>query len=78
MVKINNKFLRYDVFGEKIAMKLCAGWECTCYLTDRFGNGFLLFKHREFCDVPVAFTEIKVEDIVEMEYFKLCEVVREY
>ena len=29
MVKINGKFLKYQVFGEKLAEKICLGWKPT-------------------------------------------------
>ena len=76
---LNGKnFIRYDKLGEKIAEKLCLGWDVTTVLFDRMGNGMFIFKHAEHGEVCIDFTEIKVEDIVTIEYNKLGNVIRNY
>lgn len=78
MVKINNKFLTYNKLGEKIAEKMCLGWKVSTILEDRMGNGYFLFEHDEFCTTFVDFTELNVNDEVEITYNKLGELVRNY
>ena len=78
MVKINGKFMKYQVFGEKIAEKICLGWKPTIQILDVFGNGQILFEHSEFCTAVVPFTEINVNDTVTVEYNNLCEIQRLY
>ena len=78
MVKINGKFLKYQEFGNKLAEKICLGWKPTIEILDCFGNGQMLFEHREYCTVVVPFTEINVNDTVTVEYNNLCEIKRLY
>lgn len=78
MVKINGQFVRCEVFGEKLAEKICLGWKPTIEITDIFGNGQILFEHDEFCTAVVPFTEINVNDTVTVEFNKLGTIKRLY
>ena len=77
-MKINGKFLRAEKLGEKLAMKICQGYNITVEITDIFGNGQMLFNHCDYCTAVVEFTEINVNDTVTIEWFKLGEIKRTY
>lgn len=77
-MKINGKFLKYQILGEKLAEKICLGWTPIIEILDEFGNGQILFEHREYCTAVVPFTEINVNDMVTIEYNKLGTIKRLY
>ena len=78
-VVVEKKFIKYQRLGEILAYKLCLGYKITVELIDRFGNGRILFKHKnEAGEAVVEFEAIKVEDLVTIEYNKLAEVKRLY
>ena len=78
-VVVGKKFITYLKLGEVLAYRLCLGYKVTVELFDRFGNGQILFKHKdEAGEAVVEFEAIKVEDLVTIEYNKLAEVKRLY
>ena len=78
MVKINGNFVKATDFGIKLAEKIALGWKPTIEIHDVFGNGEVIFDHNEYCSAFVKFTEINVNDIVTVEYNKLCPIKRLY
>ena len=78
-IVVGKKFINYLKLGETLAYKLCLGYEVTIELFDRFGNGQMLFKHKdEAGEAVVQFEAIKIEDLVTIEYNKLGTVKRLY
>lgn len=75
-MKINGKFIDYETLGRKIMSKLAIGYQLDVYY-DKFGNGYMEFYlSKEHPSYPVEFTEMKVEDFVEIEYNELGELHR--
>lgn len=75
-MKINGKFIDYETLGRKIMSKLALGYQVDVYY-DKFGNGYMEFYlSKEHPSYPVEFTEMKVEDYVEIEYNELGELHR--
>lgn len=75
-MKINGKFIDYETLGRKIMSKLALGYQVDVYY-DKFGNGYMEFYlSKEHPSYPVEFTEMKVEDYVEIEYNELGELYR--
>ena len=75
-MKINGKFIDYETLGRKIMSKLAIGYQLDVYY-DKFGNGYMEFYlSKEHPSYPVEFTEMKVEDYVEIEYNELGELHR--
>lgn len=75
-MKINGKFIDYETLGRKIMNKLALGYQVDVYY-DKFGNGYMEFYlSKEHPSYPVEFTEMKVEDYVEIEYNELGELHR--
>jgi hypothetical protein len=75
-MKINGKFIDYETLGRKIMSKLAFGYQLDVYY-DKFGNGYMEFYlSKEHPSYPVEFTEMKVEDYVEIEYNELGELHR--
>lgn len=75
-MKINGKFIDYETLGRKIMNKLALGYQVDVYY-DKFGNGYMEFYlSKEHPSYPVVFTEMKVEDFVEIEYNELGELHR--
>lgn len=75
-MKINGKFIDYETLGRKIMSKLALGYQLDVYY-DKFGNGYMEFYlSKEHPSYPVEFTEMKVEDYVEIEYNELGELHR--
>ena len=73
------KFIRYDRLGEKLAYNLCLGREVIIELFDRLGNGQILINEKNGDNITfIEFKEIKVEDIVTIEFNKLGIVKRLY
>lgn len=75
-MKINGKFITYEKLGRAIMNKIALGYQVDVYY-DKFGNGYMEFylskKHPSY---PVEFTEMKVEDFVEIEYNELGKLIR--
>lgn len=74
-MKINNKFLTYEELGRRIMSKLAIGYELIVFY-DKFGNGYMEFHRDDCCPAVVEFTEMKVEDEVEISYNELGKLVK--
>lgn len=75
MVKIDDKFLTYEKFGRKLMDKIAIGYEIFVFY-DKFGNGYMEFHRSDCCPPVVEFTEMKVEDFVEIEYNELGTLIK--
>ena len=75
-MKINNKFITYEKLGRAIMNKMALGYQMDVYY-DKLGNGYMEFYlSKEHPSYPVEFTEMKVEDFVEIEYNELGKLIR--
>lgn len=75
-MKINGKFITYEKLGRAIMNKIALGYQVDVYY-DKFGNGYMEFYlSKEHPSYPVEFTEMKVEDFVEIEYNQLGKLIR--
>lgn len=75
-MKINGKFIDYETLGRKIMNKIALGYEMVVTY-DKFGNGVMEFSlGKEYPSYPVFFTEMKVEDYVEIEYNELGNLIK--
>lgn len=77
-MKINHEFIQAEKLGEKLAYAMSQGYDVTVEILDRFGNGRIIFEHDDCITSYVDFTEINVNDEVQIENNKLGTIVRTY
>lgn len=77
-MKIDGKFIDSRSLGEKLAYKICQGYDVTVEIIDKLGYGRIIFEHDEHMTSYVEFIEINERDEVEIEYNDLGSIVRSY